>query len=115
MILFNPELPILPQPPRNKNPEATTPSAIWASAKEAQTVVDPEAVTAQEPEGPARHSLSITWFRFLSMGVDELRLLSRDDIRVLADHPSLRSGVTDLVRHATNSANRLPRSRKLRN
>jgi hypothetical protein len=31
---------------RKKNPEATTPSAELASAKEAQTVVDPEVMTA---------------------------------------------------------------------
>jgi hypothetical protein len=40
---FQPRFSILPQLPRNKNPEATTPSAIWSSAKEAQTVVDLEA------------------------------------------------------------------------
>ena len=37
---------------RIKNPEATTPSAVSASAKEAQTVVDPEVVTAQSPKAP---------------------------------------------------------------
>jgi hypothetical protein len=52
---LRPQLPILPQPPRNKNPEATTPSAICASAKEAQIVVDPEAVTAQSPKASAAH------------------------------------------------------------
>jgi hypothetical protein len=35
---------------RKKNPEATTPSAVSASNKEALTVVDPEVVTACDPK-----------------------------------------------------------------
>jgi hypothetical protein len=53
---------------RNKNPEATAPSAVSASAKEAQTAVYPEVVIACLPEGRTRHTTSITLYRFLSSG-----------------------------------------------
>ena len=54
--------------PRRKNPEATTPSAVSASAKEAQTVVDPEVVTAHGPKAARDTAPSITRFDFLSIG-----------------------------------------------
>ncbi len=43
-----PPLAIIPSAAAQKNPEATTPSTVSASAKEAQTVVDPEVVTAHD-------------------------------------------------------------------
>ncbi len=63
----SPPPPIIARAAAQKNPEATTPSTVSASNKEAQTVVDPEVVTAQRPESRARHPPSITCCRFLSI------------------------------------------------
>ena len=78
---------------RRKNPEATTPSAESASAKEAQTVVDPEVVTVRKPESPRTTHPFYSMASFLvNRRIDSVRcvleLRERDGPRNTAGKPT---------------------------